>query len=326
MPPTTGNSILSYLARRCFRLASNFTALMNRLQREGSHRSHPFRPSVEALEDRLVLDNSSADTVGILARGLKRFDGTTVLTGAGINIGQVEASRPTKPGYDKFFSHPDVTPVDVFKRDLQDIPDGFYGDHANYVAGVMTANGAADQGIAPKANLYSSAHAAGVADQDWALVSMQKVATVKNDIRAINLSFGQELGKRDKLDGNSLLSLGLDWSARKHNVLYVIAGNEPSPDRKDLPVPSDSYNGVVVAYSKKVDGAFRRLSENNVTKFQPLNNRHSVDLVAPGDAIKVPPRAKARNPKPADLAYVPQSGCRATGKMSPFCHSDSVTR
>src|SRR5262245_22233533 len=89
-----------------------------------AHRSgYRFVPRLESLEQRIVLDDSSAGAGGILARNLTLADGVTILTGNGIAIGQVEPERPGKPGYDSPANYnPDVRPFASFDKINQPQP------------------------------------------------------------------------------------------------------------------------------------------------------------------------------------------------------------
>ena len=46
-------------------------------------------------------------------------------------------------------------------------------------------------------------------------------------MRAVNHSWGKPtVDPNDPLDGNSQLTLALDWSASQHDVLHLVAGNQ----------------------------------------------------------------------------------------------------
>jgi hypothetical protein len=121
-----------------------------------------------------------------------------------------------------------------------------------------------------------------------ALVAMQYIATAgfPKPTRAINLSFGAQLDVGDSLNGNALLTQFVDWSARKHDILYVASGNQGDMS----PQPSDNFNGMTIAYSAvgAVDGKYRAV--NSLNDFYspivtPTTNRTFTSLLAPGSGI-----------------------------------------
>lgn len=212
------------------------------------------------------------------------------LTGKGIAIGQVELERPGKPGFDDFAnSHPDVNPTGVFVQNGAATANINTSQHAENVAGVMISTDATNTGVAPDAKLYSSAYVTGGTDPRYqdALISMQHVALQNSgDVRAINLSWG----KGGTLDGTSLLTQGLDWSATTHDVLYVKSrGNLKSDGTPQSDsVPRDNYNGINVAATTWVpDGVYNRVADFN--DFTDANNgRRLTHILAPGDDITMP--------------------------------------
>jgi hypothetical protein len=222
------------------------------------------------------------------------------LTGAGIGIGQIEEGRPGKRIVDGGTDAADkgsqyIVPTAVFRRDgAANVMDT--DDHAEEVAGVMISSdttdgpdmdGDAPIGVAPQAKLYASAYnvAAGLG-QDQVAISAQHVALQNGgDVHAINFSFGQQLVSTDQLDGNSLLTEFVDWSAKTHDTLYVIAGNETGS--VGFPLPTDNYNGVTVAYTEKLSGVYSKLSSGNSYDEDAVGVRSSVDLLAPGDDVEV---------------------------------------
>jgi len=183
---------------------------------------------------------------GINSRGIvvRLPDGVTPLTGMGVSIGQVEALRPGWPlasggPDDAAHSNPSVKPTDVTIGEGEAVtPNMDIGvGHATQVAGVLIsqdttdssvpANGDDPRGVAPNANLYSSAYitdGAGIGYTE-ALLTTQYVADV-TDTRAINHSWQKPLSSGGALDGNTQLTLGMDWIASTYDVLNVIAGNQ----------------------------------------------------------------------------------------------------
>jgi hypothetical protein len=256
------------------------------------------------LEERLVLDDSSAGVNGVNARGLTTAGGAA-LNGTMIGIGQVEIVRPGKPGFDNAAnSNPVVVPIEVYRRDgpavaNQDTQDAV-GGHATAVAGVMIANGATNKGVAAAARLFASATApmAGETEEQFhrdSVITMQQVATRNandidpcGDVRAINLSYQYDSAGYP-LDAGSTVTLGLDWSARIHDVLYVQSrGNLPPKTNQ----PTDNYNGINVAATQR-DGAgvFNTVwhnanGENLFTN--AVDGRRLTSILAPGDQIRVP--------------------------------------
>ena len=89
------------------------------------------------------------------------------LTGDGVSIGQVEAFRPGKPGFDTaaMCCEATIEPTDVFVRDMDAAVNQSIDDHAIWVAGVMISTDNVATGVATDASLFSSAHAALTNDQ-----------------------------------------------------------------------------------------------------------------------------------------------------------------
>ncbi|MBD2103480.1 S8 family serine peptidase [Leptolyngbya sp. FACHB-261] len=215
------------------------------------------------------------------------------LTGRKIAIGQVEPGRPGQRNTDKVSGQNlDIVPARLFYRDRPTGRNENIEEHAESVAGVMISIDKLFRGVAPQARLYSSAFGLGSGRresiQPQACLSAQQVALQNgNDVRAINFSFGETLERDPRpnasLDGNSLLTQCVDWSARVHNVLYAIAGNQGDGG---IPLPTDNYNGVDIAFTEAVGGLFKRLHRANlVGREDAVGPRRSVDLVAPGAGI-----------------------------------------
>ncbi|WP_353260007.1 S8 family serine peptidase [Prochlorothrix hollandica] len=231
------------------------------------------------------------------------------LTGRKIAIGQVELGRPGKFGFDKVSIRSQMMrPGGLFFRDRpakSDRGDTGQGDrevdaHAHKVASIMVSGDKVLPGVAPGARLYSagvgSIQNSGQSQECRAAnhIAMQN----GEDVRAINFSFGESLARDPRpnaqLDGNALLTLCVDWSARVHDVLYVVAGNQ---GEGGIPIPTDNFNGVNVAFSARWDGVFRKVDFANVGgelasvaslqvgRERNLNQRRSIDLVAPGSEL-----------------------------------------
>ncbi|WP_008309782.1 S8 family serine peptidase [Leptolyngbya sp. PCC 6406] len=224
------------------------------------------------------------------------------VTGAKIAIGQVEIGRPSQFGLDKVArSNPPVTVQRVYF--LEDPADSnrHVEFHAAAVASVMISQDKARPGVAPNALLYGAAVGPirGRSGQpDECLASQQVALSNGGDVRAINFSFGEPLSRDPRpnavLDGNALLTQCVDWSSRIHNVLYVVAGNQ---GRGGIPIPTDNFNGINVAYSRQVDGRYTKVDFSNLGSEPeaisprspaPESNvgaRRSISLVAPGHDV-----------------------------------------
>jgi len=225
------------------------------------------------------------------------------LIGRKIAIGQVEIGRPSFFGIDKAISwNYKLLPAQVFYRDTPAKTDTDIDPHAAMVAGVMVSNDKTLKGVAPGARLYASAVGSPLkSGQPEECLSAQHVASQNGgDVRAINFSFGESLQRDSRsesiLDGNALLTQCIDWSARVHNVLYVIAGNQGSGG---IPIPTDHYNGITTAYSTQREGIFTKVDFANLSA-APLGigrrlinreinvgPRRAISLVAPGSKISV---------------------------------------
>ncbi|WP_416670910.1 S8 family serine peptidase [Egbenema bharatensis] len=155
------------------------------------------------------------------------------LTGRKIAIGQVEIGRPALFGLDKAgATNRAVRPNRLFFRDSQAESDTLVDRHAASVASVMISQDKTLTGVAPDAVLYAAA--IGLEDrseQPEECLALQTLAMQNGgDLRAINYSFGESLDRDPRpnavLDGNALLTQCVDWSARVHDVLHVVAGNQ----------------------------------------------------------------------------------------------------
>ncbi|NJO41948.1 MAG: S8 family serine peptidase [Cyanobacteria bacterium CRU_2_1] len=224
------------------------------------------------------------------------------LTGRKIAIGQVEIGRPAQFGLDKAgATNRSVRPGRLFFRDAPAQANDLVDEHAASVASIMVSNDKTLTGVAPDAVLYSSA--VGIeerSEQPEECLAAQTVALQNGgDVRAINYSFGESLLQDPRpdpvLDGNALLTQCIDWSARVYNVLHVISGNQ---GRGGFPIPTDTFNGIVVSNSMEVNGIFTKVdffslgsdptvvigrdpeTESNV------GPRRSVALIAPGTDIE----------------------------------------
>ena len=247
-----------------------------------------------------ALENSIGPS-GIDARRLHRSPHH--LTGKKISLGQVEIGRPGKFGLDKVAAwNPPLALAGLFFRNQLAKANAHVDNHAAMVAAIMVSRDKRLRGVAPDARLFSTAIGSfKKSGQKQECLSSQYLAERNGgDIRAINFSFGESLDRdtREKpiLDGNALLTKCIDWSARVHDVLYIVAGNQ---GKGGIPIPTDQYNGMTTAYTAKrknqyvkVDfanlsdlpiGAGRRLIQREINAGQ----RRAISLVAPGNKLKL---------------------------------------
>lgn len=236
---------------------------------------------------------------GINSQGLTLANGTTPLTGAGIEIGQVEDSRPASSAVPDTAANPNVNPASVALQAGASVTananlDAPFG-HPTQVASVMIstdttdssmpANGDAPRGVAINANLHASAYVTAGTNPGYrdAILTMQYVAGI-SDVRAINHSWGKpRVAPTDLLNGNSQLTLGFDWIAKQFDVLQVISGNQGNM----IPVPKDNFNGMTIGRSSRIGSVYRQVSTGNTYTEDAEGDRTSIALIAPGDAVEV---------------------------------------
>jgi subtilisin family serine protease len=223
------------------------------------------------------------------------------LTGRKIAIGQVEIGRPGMFGWDKAVSkNRAISLAGVFLRNSPAKSNSSVDAHAYNVAGVMVSQDKGLPGVAPGARLYSSAVGSTKnMGQPEECLSAQHIALQNSgDVRAINFSFGEPLNRDPRpdavLDGNALLTLCVDWSSRVHDVLYAIAGNQ---GKGGIPIPTDNFNGVNVAFSSQRGGIFQKVDVSNLAGVNQgvsgrlagrefnLDGRRAISIVAPGSNI-----------------------------------------
>ncbi|MGL4884647.1 MAG: S8 family serine peptidase, partial [Waterburya sp.] len=248
----------------------------------------------------LALSDSIGDK-GVNARRLHQAPYN--LLGRKISIGQVEVGRPVKMGQDKAAKNlKAIKPAAVFYRNLPPKSDKNVDDHASMVAQVMIAQDKYLQGIAPEAKLYASAVGSlNEGGQPQECLASQHIAQQNSgDVRAINFSFGESLErderKEARLDGKALLTSCIDWSAQKHDVLYVIAGNQGTGG---IPIPTDNFNGITTAYTTRRKGQFKKVDFANLSDLPEgigrsfikkeinFGERRAISLLAPGGQISV---------------------------------------
>lgn len=244
---------------------------------------------------------NSMGSGGIDARRLQQAPYN--LTGQKIALGQVEIGRPGLFGLDKAVSsRQPISDLRVFFQNLPAKTNANVDPHAQSVASIMVSSAKGFEGVAPQATLYSSAVGLMKRNgQPEECLSAQHVASQNGgDVRAINFSFGESLTQdpREKpvLDGNALLTQCVDWSSRVHDALYVIAGNQ---GRGGIPIPTDNFNGVTVAFSTQRNGVFSKVDFANLGEAiygfgkplvgleQNVGPRRSVAVVAPGSRISL---------------------------------------
>jgi subtilisin family serine protease len=244
---------------------------------------------------------SSVGETGIEARKLQNSPYN--LTGRKIAIGQVEIGRPGVFGFDKAVSWNPATAIErVFYRNGPAKANTDVDTHAGMVASVMVSKDKRLPGVAPGARLYSSAVGSPAkGGQPEECLSAQFVAQQNGgDIRAINFSFGEPLQRDPRpdamLDGNALLTQCIDWLSRVNNVLFVIAGNQ---GEGGIPIPTDNYNAINVAYTTQRQGVFNKVDFPNLSSAPSgigrrliereinVGSRRSINLVAPGSKIPV---------------------------------------
>ncbi|MEO0456302.1 MAG: S8 family serine peptidase [Cyanobacteria bacterium P01_A01_bin.114] len=226
------------------------------------------------------------------------------LTGRKIAIGQVEIGRPSFFGVDKIaLENMPFRLAQVLQLGGHGAADEFVDPHATNVASVMISQDKFLTGVAPDAVLFSAAIGPlnEFSGQPEECLTTQAVALRNSgDVRAINFSFGEPLLRDPRpeaiLDGNALLTQCVDWSERVHDVLYVIAGNQGGGG---IPIPTDNFNGINVAYSTQVDGRFVRIDFANLSSEPTFSSprspapesnegaRRSINLVAPGSDIEM---------------------------------------
>lgn len=248
-----------------------------------------------------LASESSVGATGIDA--LRLHQAPYNLLGRKIAIGQVEIGRPGRFGIDKAVTQNQaIAPRMVFFRDTFASTNKHVDTHAQNVAGIMISSDKGFPGVAPAARLYSAAVGSlRRSGQPEECLSAQHLAMQNSgDLRAINFSFGESLRQDPRpnamLDGNALLTQCIDWSARVHNVLYVIAGNQ---GRGGISIPTDNYNGINVAFTRRERGIFAKadfanlgdpeigLSSRIIGLETNVGDRRSIGLVAPGNKISL---------------------------------------
>ncbi len=241
----------------------------------------------------LVLASSAfGDQISVGPNGINStitgLNGSSPLTEA-IVIGQAEDYRAGKPDYDSdpIFYASDTRPYGVWYGSVGSAPgvNLFSRDHPTEVAGVMIGRSGDIPGVAPAARLHSLAFS-DIEDPSGVCVALQSLAKTAG-MKAINNSWSEPTNFLET-NGRSLVSQFMDWSAKKHDVLYVVAGgNIPDFDR----YPADIYNGISVAASAPdMNGVYDEFSYVNrdpTLRDQNFYDRSYIDIMAPGESVLV---------------------------------------
>ena len=200
-----------------------------------------------------------ADTVTVGRRGINsagfKLPNGQILDGDGVGVGMVESHRPGKPGYDgdTTLYNTAVRPHLVFHHSGNAPVNGLIDQHAQGVGGIIIGDGSvgdASRGVAPGAKLYSGAAFPDLSVNDI-IKTIHKIATFpvsaeNPDVKVLGMSYSYEQVAPNEIpmDGNFDLTQYVDWSAKSHDILYVIAG--PSTSQSFPASPSDQFNGLTV--------------------------------------------------------------------------------
>ena len=241
-----------------------------------------------------VLMATSAWGAATTPDGINSFailsSGGGFLDGSGVVIGQAELTRSSKADFDSaLLSASNTKPTGIY------VQDAFGGvgiagmnertdEHATLVAQMMIGTGLL-AGVSPMAQLHSMS-VINIFDDDKNALLFNQLATlnVGSKVRAINFSAYAPLGFLESADGKSHFTQFVDWSARRHDVLYVVAWGNIEDD--EFRKPQDNFNGITVAASDMVDGAgsYRKFSRHNAFETDS-SDALAIDLLAPGDNI-----------------------------------------
>ena len=178
----------------------------------------------------IVSNTALASSVTIGPDGINSK--ATGLDGTGVQIGQGEEKRSGKAMYDDAaHSAPNTFPTGVYfsTTTVMDDPNDFGTTslHATEVAQVMigkTNAGNLYEGVAPNAKLHSIG-ITDLCDDSVSAFALNRLALLNGgNINAINLSWGREIQEPvEHMDGRSQISQFIDWSASRHDVVYVVA-------------------------------------------------------------------------------------------------------
>jgi hypothetical protein len=179
--------------------------------------------------------------------------------------------------------------------------------HAEWVAGVMISTDPVATGVAAPSGMLAGADLYSIGG-----VNQTNLTTIYNDV-AENLQFLAQRGPAtstqkiwainqslnmvasDPLKGDSLPSQFIDWSARTHDVLYVVSGYE---NGSTGPAPIDNFNGITVAYSLKpfAGNQWNEVSSGNIFLTNPDLDRTFIDILAPGAGLSLTNRGSTVDP------------------------------
>jgi len=146
------------------------------------------------------------------------------------------------------------------------------------------------EGVAPQAELHSAGFIPGFNPDDAFALAANTIAK-RNGMRAINVSATRRLQPPpfEKPDGNTHPSQFIDWSADKHDVLYVVARDDNTVFGVNTPV--DNFNGMAIAASQPFSGGssgiYRQAAALNEFVGGDYGDRKPIDLLAPGFDIRV---------------------------------------
>lgn len=216
----------------------------------------------------------------------------TGLTGSGVLIGQAEPGRPGKDGYDSDPNSADgTTPTGVYRGTAGGLDTAnnltTITDHATEVAGIIISTDAAYIGVAPQAQLHSVA-VGDTVNPVATNLALNRIATLGAGlVRATNLSFTQPLQYPDLPNGGSHFTSFVDWSARVHDLLYVVSwgNNDDFAPR----APADNFNGITVAASaiRVGEDSSRSFGSINSTQGLDFDDSQNIYIMAPGELIYV---------------------------------------
>lgn len=227
----------------------------------------------------------------------------TGLDGSGVLIGQFEGARAGKFGFDdNSITAPNTVPFGVRfgnSAGVDSANSGHTGEHATLVAQVVIGGVEPDEGfagVAPNARLHSLATIpSSFQDNMIALDALGDLNLPKSDtetgtIVATNLSFGFSLdGIIEKTDGNSQFTQFIDWSAKFHDMLYVVSWINVTDFGPHS--PTDNFNGITVASASTADGLlykkFDSFNQEVTEQTDAVGDRTSIDLIAPGSEVEV---------------------------------------
>jgi hypothetical protein len=192
--------------------------------------------------------------------GLNRSLGWN-LSGAGVNLGQIEPGRPGDPSLTDSvlaplfgtseLNHSAINPggplvIGVAINGATGVGGTDHNngldDHATQVAGTMVAqnSGGSAWGSSPSSTLFSAAIVlpAAAPNGSWAqnvVANGEWLRSRPGGVRVVNHSYGlfvedslDSAGNNGSPNGLHLQTLYMDWSAVHHDVIHVIAGDENS--------------------------------------------------------------------------------------------------